>query len=71
MPTPDAFAAYYADLIEDSYDCVDRLVVFRLVFTKGAGHSRASKLVDRPTHIGNPRFPRSGTLFNPLPSHMV
>ena len=27
MTTPDAFAAYHADLIEDSYDCVDRLLV--------------------------------------------
>ncbi len=27
MKTPDAFAAYHADLIEDAYDCVDRLVV--------------------------------------------
>jgi hypothetical protein len=27
MPTPDAFAAYHAHLIEASYDCVDRLVV--------------------------------------------
>ncbi len=27
MTTPDAFAAYHADLIEASYDCVDRLVV--------------------------------------------
>jgi hypothetical protein len=27
METPDAFAAYHADLIEASYDCVDRLVV--------------------------------------------
>jgi len=27
MTTPDAFAAYHAELIEDSYDCVDRLVV--------------------------------------------
>jgi hypothetical protein len=27
MKTPDAFAAYHADLIEADYDCVDRLVV--------------------------------------------
>jgi hypothetical protein len=27
MPTTDAFAAYHAELIEASYDCVDRLVV--------------------------------------------
>ena len=27
MRTPDAFAAYHDDLIEDDYDCVDRLVV--------------------------------------------
>ena len=27
MPTPDAFSAYHAHLIEASYDCVDRLVV--------------------------------------------
>ena len=27
MKTPDAFAAYHADLIEAAYDCVDRLVV--------------------------------------------
>jgi hypothetical protein len=27
MTTPDAFAAYHADLIEARYDCVDRLVV--------------------------------------------
>ena len=27
MPTPDAFAAYHAHLIEASYDCVDRLAV--------------------------------------------
>jgi hypothetical protein len=27
MTTPDAFAAYHAELIEASYDCVDRLVV--------------------------------------------
>ena len=27
MKSPDAFAAYHEDLIEDDYDCVDRLVV--------------------------------------------
>jgi hypothetical protein len=27
MPTPDAFATYHAELIEASYDCIDRLVV--------------------------------------------
>lgn len=27
MPSPDVFAAYHAELIEASYDCVDRLVI--------------------------------------------
>jgi hypothetical protein len=27
MNTPDEFSTYYADLLEGSYDCVDRIVL--------------------------------------------